>query len=281
MFKSALPLSASVAVLESQDYQDTEGYLVCGKCHTRKQYEICLNGRIQRVPVLCQCEVQQRKTQEEQERQAQKQRRIQQLRQNGVTDPSYLQYTFAHDDARHPQISDVCRKYVSRWPEMYRENIGILFYGSVGAGKTFYACSIANALLDQGICVLVTSFPRLLYRLQNSHEPNSKNILDRLNGYHLLVIDDLGVERDTSYAAEQVFHVIDARARLGKPLIITTNLSLEDLKTPSTLPHARIYDRVLELCPITLKMNQASRRAELAMHKQQIARQLLREADGK
>ncbi len=69
-----------------------------------------------------------------------------------------------------------------------------------------------------------------------------------------MIIDDLGVERNSEFAQEQVFHVIDSRYRSKKPLIVTTNLTLKELKTPSNLAHARIYDRILERC-IPLKIN--------------------------
>ena len=69
-----------------------------------------------------------------------------------------------------------------------------------------------------------------------------------LGMYDLLVIDDLGVERNTEYAMEQMFTVIDGRYRSRKPMIITTNLKLEEIKNPPDLAHARIYDRILEWC---------------------------------
>ena len=47
---------------------------------------------------------------------------------------------------------------------------------------------------------------------------------------------------------EQMFSVVDGRYRTGKPLIVTTNLTLQELKNPPDLAHARIYDRLLEMC---------------------------------
>ena len=69
-----------------------------------------------------------------------------------------------------------------------------------------------------------------------------------LDEYDLLIIDDLGVERSTDYAMEQMFFVIDSRYRSRRPMIITTNLKLSELKNPPDLAHARIYDRILERC---------------------------------
>ena len=47
---------------------------------------------------------------------------------------------------------------------------------------------------------------------------------------------------------EQMFYVIDSRYRSCRPMIITTNLKLAELKNPPDLAHARIYDRILERC---------------------------------
>ena len=186
---------------------------------------------------------------------------MERLRRDGITDPAYLQYTFAQDDKRNPKVSDVCRRYVENWAEMKAQNIGILFYGDVGTGKSFLACAIANALLERLVSVSVTNFPRILNSLQGSFDDERQKRIDRLQHYSLLVIDDLGVERDTSYSVEQVYNVVDTRARSGKPVIITTNLSLKDLENPPSLAYKRIYDRVLEMCPIRLKLVGASRRA--------------------
>lgn len=58
----------------------------------------------------------------------------------------------------------------------------------------------------------------------------------------------IGMERDTNYALEQVYNIIDSRYRSKRPLIITTNLTLDEIRHPQDVAHARIYDRVLEMC---------------------------------
>jgi DNA replication protein DnaC len=60
-----------------------------------------------------------------------------------------------------------------------------------------------------------------------------------------------------------MFHVIDSRYRSKKPMIVTTNLTLDELKHPADVAHARIYDRVLERC-VPLKLNNRNLRAENA-----------------
>jgi len=264
--------------MEKKDYYDENGYLVCGKCHTRKQRDVTfptLNGeqkKTVRVEKACEC----KKKEREESLRKQSEWRLESLRRDGIIDPLYSQYLFEKDDNRAFEISQVCRRYVENWKEMLKENIGILFYGGVGTGKTFLACCIANALIEKFIPAHVTNFPRILNDLQG-YKKNEKpqEIIDKLNRYKLLVIDDLGVERDTAFSVEQVYNVIDSRYRTGMPVIISTNLSIEDFKTPPSLAHARIYDRVLEMCPIRLKLTGESRRIAIANARKMKARKLL------
>jgi DNA replication protein DnaC len=98
----------------------------------------------------------------------------------------------------------------------------------------------------------MTNFARLTNSLWAIKEKQS--YLDNLNKYSLLVIDDFAAERDTEYMNEMVFQVIDARYRSGLPLIITTNLTARELKTPNTVNKQRVYGRILEMCyPIEVK----------------------------
>lgn len=259
---------------DAQDYVDEEGLLCCGKCHTRKESFYNIGGDTEKFPHLCQCQSEERERQEKEEERRRFREECERRRKDGITDPSYLVQTFAQDDGRNQKISDVCRKYVEHWDEMKADNIGILFYGGVGTGKSFLACCIANSLIDKCIRVSVTNFPRILNKLQGFGE-DKQEFLDKLDRYDLLVIDDLGVERDTSYSVEQVFNVIDARSRSGKPLIVTTNLSLTDLQNPSSLGYARIYDRILEMCPIKLKLAGESRRTQNAADRRDKAKRIL------
>ncbi len=100
------------------------------------------------------------------------------------------------------------------------------------------------------------------------------SFIDSFNNYGLLIIDDLGIERNSEFALEQIFNIIDCRYRSKKPLIITTNLTLDELKHPKDLAHSRIYDRVLERC-VPLKVNNQNIRQLNANTNLQSARELL------
>lgn len=260
------------------DYTGEDGLLYCGKCHTPKQTRLSFNPatgdkRETIVRVACQC---QRETDDAADRRTERERferEMERRREDGLSSPDGLRYTFAQDDRAEPKVSDTCRRYVEHWEEMRAENIGILFHGTVGTGKSFYASCIGNGLLEKRVPVAATNFPRLLNLLQGTQE--KQRFLDRLAIYKLLIVDDLGVERDSAYAAEQIFNVIDARVSSKLPVIVTTNLTLEELEHPSSMQFNRIYDRILEMCPVRLKLIGASRRKGNAEARKQLAQRIL------
>ena len=87
----------------------------------------------------------------------------------------------------------------------------------------------------------------ILNDLAASYKDRNEYIV-RLCSFPLLILDDFGMERGTEYGLEQVYNVIDSRYRSQKPLIVTTNLTLEELQNPEDTAHARIYDRLIEMC---------------------------------
>ena len=173
--------------------------------------------------------------------------RIKRRKAQGLQDRYLYDYTFANDNGENP-LMDKARSYVEHWNEAYRNNTGLLLFGDVGTGKSFFAGCIANALLDRDVPVLMTNFPTILNKLTGMFSEDRGELIASLGTYDLLILDDLGVERNTEYAMEQMFHVIDCRYRSRKPMIVTTNLKLDEIKNPPDLAHARIYDRILECC---------------------------------
>ena len=240
--------AANEGMKAADDYMDTEtGLLVCGKCHTKKQKKISFMGVERVVGCLCQCAAEEMEREREKHREEEELLHIRQMKSAGLQDSTFFDYTFANCDETHPCVQ-YARRYVGNYAEFQKNGQGLLFWGNVGTGKTFLAGCIANALMEKNIPVLMTSFPKLLNALGGLYSGEKNEYLKSLNQYRLLIIDDLGVERDTPYVLETVYLVIDERYKSGKPFIITTNLSLEELRNPADLEHGRIYDRIMERC---------------------------------
>lgn len=95
---------------------------------------------------------------------------------------------------------------------------------------------------------MMTNFSRILNEM-TSYQADKNQIIQNLVDYPLLIIDDLGIERNSEFALEQVYNVIDSRYCKMLPLIVTTNLGLNEMKsTDLDTAHQRIYSRILEMC---------------------------------
>lgn len=242
------------------DYEK-DGLLYCGKCHTPKQCRVknpFITGRIDVCSCVCKCRAEKLKIEEEARRQAEKARRIKDMRRIGFPDSEMQNWTFDRDDGANKKAIEVMRNYVKNFTEMRKNGKGLLLYGPVGTGKTFASACVANALIDIGYPCLMTNFKRIANTLMGMYD-GKQNYIDGLNRFDLLIIDDLASERDTEYMGEVVQEIVDSRYRAGLPLIVTTNLTAEEIKHPADIRKQRTYSRLLEMC-LPLEVAGADRR---------------------
>lgn len=260
--------------LQEDEYRNEADHLIyCAKCNTPRQHHLAVLGKEMLVPVPCRCQQEQRDKEEAERKHREFLDQVSRLKANGLQDKSLREYTFTNDKGYNPEMQKA-HDYVAHWSEMKAKSIGLLLWGDVGTGKSFFAGCIANALLEQGVPVLMTNFSRILNALSGLYSEEKNQYIDSLNQYSLLIIDDLGIERSTEFALEQVFNVIDSRYRSKLPLIVTTNMTLEELKNPQDLTRSRIYDRVLERC-VPLRINNQNIRQRNAAESMKEARRIL------
>ena len=240
-------IAAKAAPPKADDYLGEDGLIHCSQCHTPKQCKITLFEKEKIVPCLCKCEIEKRDAEEALRKQQEQEKRIKQYRKMGFPESDMIDWTFEHDDGLNPKLTSAMKAYVENFEKFRSSGKGLLLYGSVGTGKTYAAASVANALIDKGYPCLVTNFARLANTLQGLFD-GRQDYIDSLNRFDLLVIDDLAAERSTEYMQEQVFNIINSRYVAGLPMIITTNLTGDELKHPDSIGKERIYSRILERC---------------------------------
>lgn len=249
-------LSENVLVPDNE-YIGADGLMHCAVCHDVTQTRVVVEAlNIDRV-VRCSCSCKRREAEEYEARQRQEE--VERRRRTCFNVTNMADWTFENDDRQNEKISDAMQKYADNFSKYLESGKGLLLHGPVGTGKTYYAACIANRLIDRGYKVLVTNFARLSNQIQGTWD--KQDVIDDLNDFHLLVIDDLGAERSSEYMQEQIFNIIDSRYRTGKPFIVTTNLPMEEIKKPQNISTGRIYDRLLQRC-FPVEVAGASRRRQ-------------------
>lgn len=234
--------------LAEGDHIGEDGLVYCGKCGSRKQLRVKFGDKTHVVRCVCKCESKELEEKKRQEEYEEQMRRINRLKEASMMDKKYREVTFDKYEVReeNKKVFEMAKKYADRFQDMYKKNQGLLLYGPVGTGKSFTAACIGNYLLNNAKPVIMTSFVKILQDIwENDREAEYITIL---NSASLLIIDDLGTERETDYALEKVYNIIDSRVRANKPMIITSNLELNDMMECEDIRKKRIYDRILECC---------------------------------
>lgn len=125
-----------------------------------------------------------------------------------------------------------CRKYASTFGE---ESKNLLMKGGPGLGKTHLSLAIANEVLHKGFGVIYASAPSLISKLEKEHFSYRYDDLseteDAVTNCDLLIIDDLGSEFSNQFSTKTLYNILNNRILLGKPIIISTNLSFENIES--------------------------------------------------
>lgn len=232
---------AAKAPPSSGDYTK-DGLIFCGKCNTPKQCRTVVDGEEIVYSVQCDCMKRADAEEKRQRKEIERAFKTAELRRLSMMGNKLSKCTFfgADKGGDNARSFKICERYVEKFPQMFKDNRGLLLFGGVGTGKTFAAACIANALLEQNYSVVMTSLVTLI--------DGTDEIIRRMNEIDLLILDDLGAERSTDYGFERIYAVCDARYRSNKPVIYTSNLPLDAFKHAEDIRCARIYDRVLERC---------------------------------
>ncbi len=138
-------------------------------------------------------------------------------------------------------IFETCVSY-SRNFEL--ESPSLLFYGRTGLGKTHLSLSIANEVIRKGFNVVYGSVNNFFSKIEYEKfsKGNDTYTLDLLCDADLLILDDLGMEFSTSFTNSALYTIINTRICKNLPTIISTNLSLDELRDKY---HESIVSRII------------------------------------
>lgn len=157
------------------------------------------------------------------------------------------------DPALQPAGARVAHRYVEQWERLRNEGTnGLYLAGPTGTGKTHLVAAILQELVEQGVPVLFQAVPDLLDLLRpGSGSP--EQVAERLQAVkttELIALDDLGAERETPWATERLYVIINARYNARLPTLVTSNVPPEELEVHTGWE--RLVSRILEMCHLVI-----------------------------
>lgn len=163
------------------------------------------------------------------------------------------EYYQGEDLQRFENAAALSKDFTKKFNQDYTN---ILFYGTVGTGKSFLSGCIAKELVDQGHSVIYFSASTMFdllarYAFDRKDRQALQEFYDDLYSCDLLIIDDLGTEYTNDFVSSQLFSCLNERHLGRKSTIISTNLSLAEIRDRYS---ERIFSRIsssFELCKLT------------------------------
>ena len=172
-----------------------------------------------------------------------------------IIDNKFLNSLFETADFTEKHM-EIAKKYAEKFIEKNCD-VGILFYGNSGTGKTFTSACIGNYLMERGRNVIALNIGLYLTELKQEWNKKETELLHKISKCDLLIIDDLGCEKISEWVLEKIFLLIDTRYRASKPVIITTNLFYSRDNEKCGIYNTfgtRIKERISEMCfPVCCK----------------------------
>ncbi|MGL5151413.1 MAG: ATP-binding protein [Clostridium sp.] len=224
---------------------------VCKVCKEPLERNIELFGQIKRVRKICSCTVKIKAEKERIEREKERQIYLNRIVKNSLMDSRYKDATFQNWNylRGNSKLFNVIQSYAEQYKRIKEDNIGLIIYGNPGCGKTYGVCCIANYLLAKGVPTICISINGILDRIKSTYDPygreEEESIIRSFSSADFLIIDDLGTELKNEWTSSRVYRIIDGRYRNNLPTIITTNLTLKDIRNRYD---ERVYDRIREMC---------------------------------
>lgn len=192
----------------------------------------------------------------EEEDRARKRERIDRLIGRSGLGRRFQQRTFENFECSTPEQQkcfNLAKRYADTFADRLQDGKGLLMIGSIGAGKTHLAAAIANQLLAAGIPVIFKTSIDLLSDIRSTYDTDTQEskVVDTYGTVELLILDDLGKEKVTAWAASMIFSIINARYENMLPTIITTNHGCKELAAALGDDRTRaeaIVSRLQETC---------------------------------
>jgi len=225
LVSAGLPADYLEPIYDCPDCKDT-GYINGEKCHCFRQQMISLLYEQSNIHEM--------------------------LKTENFSHLSYEYYS-GEDLAAFERAVNICKSFIAGFDREYNN---LFFYGTVGCGKSFLSSCVAKELIETGHSVIYFSSICLFdflsrYSFDYKNKENLYNAFEDLYNCDLVIIDDLGTEVTNNFVTSELFSCLNERHIRKKSTIISTNLSLGELRDRYS---DRIFSRITsnyEVCRLS------------------------------
>ncbi len=145
----------------------------------------------------------------------------------------YSKYAENNGEVPYFAMKDVlegCKEYAEGFG---LDSNSLYFCGRTGLGKTHLSLAIANEVIKKGYNVVYGSAISFLNKMEREKfgRADTFETEDALIDADLLILDDLGAEFLTAFTVSSIYNIINCRIARGVPTIISSNLSLDEIKS--------------------------------------------------
>ena len=261
MFEEAFKdfeLSENYQLKENEEIKN--GELFCKICGKQKSWN-APNGK--KYICICDCR---KKELDLQEQEILKQKRFERfitLQKNSLLGERFKSESFENLNLERPKdflnALNVSKSFVENWNKLKDKSCGIFYYGDCGTGKTELTVCVGNALMQQMVRVIFTSFVEILKQLLQNFKDNEigqAEFIGNLVNCDLLVLDDLGSENLSDWAKSKIYDVINGRYNSNKPTLFSSNYSLSELEQKGY--EEKVLERIAEMTTYKLELRGGS-----------------------
>ncbi len=232
-----------VVITDGTTIYENDGLKYCVVCDKPLQLLQEHHSRFYKLPIPCDCI---KKQEENKAKQLDFQKHLQRI-------PIEFRGVFLKDLTVPVNF---VKPFIDNFATEFKPNAkGLHIYGNKGSGKTFACKCIINELCNQNVRVFAIRFTKLLDIYSNFNDKQViKDVENKIKHSHLIYLDDVGATRETDFAVEKINDIINFIYELKIPIIITSNVSRNELYKELNTNIGRAYDRLFERChPIKLE----------------------------
>jgi DNA replication protein DnaC len=188
---------------------------------------------------------------ERREQESKNQKLKQKLEHSGIPErfkqKTFAEYKIDADNQKQQKVFNFCLDYANNFADIKKTGKSFMMLGSVGVGKTHLSIAIALEIMSNGYSTKFTSASKMLREIKETYrkgsERSEKDVMQDYTDCHLLIIDEVGVQRGNDYETNMMFDVINERYENLRPTIVLSNLTLDELKL---FLGERVFDRLRE-----------------------------------